>query len=544
MTHSRKILVTSALPYANGSLHLGHLVEAIQTDIWVRFQRMQGHTCWYICGNDAHGTPIMLSAEKQGITPEAMIEQIHAEHRQDFHDFNIHFDQFDTTHSEENRRLSTEIYQRIVTNGDITTQTVEQAFDPIKQIFLPDRYVKGSCPRCAAPDQYGDNCEACGATYAPTDLIHSVSVLSGATPIQKSSLHYFFALPHYTDFLQGWLREGHLQTQMVNKLSEWFNQGLKPWDISRDEPYFGFPIPDATGKYFYVWLDAPIGYMASFENFCAKHPEVDFNAYWQEGSETELYHFVGKDILYFHALFWPALLKSSGFRLPTAVFAHGFLTVNGQKMSKSRGTFIQARDYLAQLDSAYLRYYFAAKLTSRLDDIDLNWTDFMQRVNADLVGKVINIASRSAKFIEQFFEGRLAATLLLPSLYQEFIDAGMVITAHYEAREFSKAVRCVMELADKANQFIDEYKPWTLSKDPDNLPQVQLICSLSLNLFRLIMLYLTPILPEQSEKAAIFLQTELRYFHQTEPLLDQVILPFQPLLCRVTPEQIRALQDE
>jgi len=539
----RQILVTSALPYANGSIHLGHLVEYIQTDIWARFQRMQGHTCWYICGNDAHGTPIMLSAERQGISPEALITKIHAEQYQDCQDFLIAFDNFYTTHSEENRVLSELIYQKVVEQGDIKTERIEQAFDATKNMFLPDRYVKGQCPRCGALDQYGDNCEVCGATYSPTELKNPISVISGTTPIQKTSTHYFFDLPRYTTFLQEWVREGHLQDQMANKLDEWFNEGLKPWDISRDEPYFGFAIPGTVGKYFYVWLDAPIGYMASFKNFCTRNSEINFDDYWQADSTAELYHFVGKDILYFHALFWPALLKSSGFRLPTAVFAHGFLTINGQKMSKSRGTFINARHYLNHLDPEYLRYYIAAKSTNRLDDIDLNLDDFMQRINADLIGKVVNIASRSAGFIHKFFAGRLASTLLLPSLYEEFVKAEKQVSRLYEAREFSKVVRLIMELADKANQFIDEYKPWALSKDATKLHQVQLVCSLSLNLFRLIMLYLKPILPKQAQKTEDFLNTKLSYFNETDPLLDHVINPFQPLLERITKEQITALKN-
>jgi len=541
--NSRQLLVTSALPYANGPIHLGHLVEYIQTDIWARFQRMQGNTCWYICGDDAHGTPIMLSAEKQQISPEELIKKIHAEHREDLKDFLIAFDNFYITHSEENRLLSELIYQNSVKQGDITTCTIEQAFDPVKNMFLPDRYVKGECPRCGAPDQYGDNCEVCGATYAPTELINPISVISGATPIEKSSIHYFFNLPHYTEFLKEWVRAGHLQDQMANKLDEWFSEGLKPWDISRDAPYFGFRIPETEDKYFYVWLDAPIGYMASFKNFCTQNPKINFDMYWQKNSDTELYHFVGKDVFYFHALFWPAVLKSAGFRLPNAVFVHGFLTINGQKMSKSRGTFIKARDYLHHLNPEYLRYYLAAKLTSRVDDIDLNLDDFMQRVNADLVGKVVNIASRTASFINKFFAGRLASSLMLPSLYQEFVEARKQIIDLYEAREFSKVVRIIMELADKANQFIDEYKPWALSKDPANLDQVQLVCSLGLNLFRLLILYLSPILPEQAKKTEDFLKTELRYFTQTDPLLDHVINPFEPLLQRIAKEQILALQN-
>lgn len=538
----RKILITSALPYANGSAHLGHLLECIQTDIWTRFQRMQGHTCWYICGHDAHGTPIMLTAEREGISPETLINNVHTEQLQDFHDFLIQFDNFYTTHSEENRVLSESIYERLVAKGDIITQEIEQAFDPVKNMFLPDRYVKGECPRCGAPDQYGDNCEVCGATYLPTDLIHPISAISGATPIQKKSLHYFFNLPRYESFLKTWVRAGHLQSQMANKLNEWFEEGLKPWDISRDKPYFGFTIPNTTDKCFYVWLDAPIGYMASFQNFCARHPEIDFDTYWNANSTTELYHFVGKDILYFHALFWPAVLKSADFRLPTGVFAHGFLTVDGQKMSKSRGTFIKARDYLNHLDPEYLRYYIAAKLTNRLDDIDLNLNDFMQRVNSDVVGKIVNIASRTAGFIHQSFQGRLSSTLMLPELYDEFIQARDQIILFYETREFNKVIRLVVELADKANRFIDEYKPWVLAKDPAQSKQLHEVCTLALNLFRCMILYLKPVLPRVADKTAAFLNVALENFQDIQPLLDHRIEIFTPLLQRITNDQISALK--
>jgi methionyl-tRNA synthetase len=542
MTHKvRKILVTSALPYANGSVHLGHLVEAIQTDIWTRFQRLQGNTCWYICGDDAHGTPIMLSAQKQKISPEALVAKIHEEHYQDFTDFQIAFDNFYTTHSEENRKFSEYIYEQAKQKGDITTRTIEQAFDPVENLFLPDRYVKGECPKCGAADQYGDNCEVCGSTYSPLDLKNPVSAISRATPIRKSSEHYFFDLPHYSEFLKGWVQSESVQDQITNKLNEWLHSNLQPWDISRDSPYFGFKIPGTTDKYFYVWLDAPIGYMASFQNFCQKNTTVNFNEYWNIDSETELYHFVGKDILYFHALFWPAVLKSSGFRLPTAVFVHGFLTIDGQKMSKSRGTFINARDYLKHLDPAYLRYYIAAKSTNRLEDIDLNLNDFMQRINADLIGKVINIASRSANFLSKHFENRLSSTIFLPALHKEFLDASKPIRQLYENREFSKAVRAIMDLADKANQFVDEYKPWVLAKEVEQFDKLQQICSLSLNLFRLIMLYLKPILPCVAQKTEAFLNTELN-FSNMDALTDHVINPFQPLLQRITKEQIDALR--
>lgn len=539
----RTILVTSALPYANGPIHLGHLVEYIQTDIWVRFQKMRGHECHYVCADDAHGTPIMLRARQEDITPEVLIARIGEEHRADFAGFAIAFDHYHSTHSPENRELATLIYQRLREAGHISTRTITQAFDPEKQMFLPDRFIKGECPRCGAADQYGDSCEVCGATYSPSDLKNAVSVLSGARPIEKESLHYFFKLNDFTDMLRNWTRGGHLQPEVANKLDEWFESGLQEWDISRDAPYFGFEIPGAEGKYFYVWLDAPIGYMASFKAYCARSG-LSFDAYWQKDSGAELYHFIGKDIVYFHALFWPAMLEGAGFRTPTAIFAHGFLTVNGQKMSKSRGTFIKARSYLDHLNPEYLRYYFAAKLSGGVDDLDLNLDDFAQRVNADLVGKVVNIASRCAGFISKRFEGRLAAKCPDQVLYQEFVNAGESIAAGFENRDYSRAVREIMALADRANQYIDEKKPWQIAKDPEREQELHAVCSLGVNLFRVLITYLKPVLPRTAALAESFLQGgELRWDSPRTPLLAHAIAPYQALMTRVESTQVHAMLD-
>ncbi|MFO1429710.1 MAG: methionine--tRNA ligase [Candidatus Competibacteraceae bacterium] len=540
-THARKILVTSALPYANGPLHLGHMVEYIQTDIWVRFQRLRGHQCLYVCADDAHGTPIMLRAQQDGVSPEQLIERIGTEHRADFADFLVQFDNYYTTHSPENRHFAELIYHRLREGGHIVQRVIIQAYDPIKQLFLPDRFIKGECPRCGAADQYGDSCEVCGATYAPTDLKNPRSALSGAVPIEKESLHYFFKLGDFEDMLKAWVRGKHVQEQMANKLEEWFKAGLAEWDISRDTPYWGFEIPAAPGKYFYVWLDAPIGYMASFKNYCDR-TGLDFDAFWRSGSEAELYHFIGKDIAYFHTLFWPAMLDGAGFRKPSAVFCHGFLTVNGQKMSKSRGTYIKARTYLEQLRPEYLRYYFATKLNDRIDDLDLNLEDFQQRVNSDLVGKLVNIASRSAGFISKRFTGRLAADLAEPELYRDFVTTGEAIAQAYERREFSRAMREIMALADRANQYIDERKPWVLAKQPGQDEQVQAVCSMGLNLFRLLSIYLKPVLPQVAAEAETFLHIPpLRWDDLGQPLLDHVIAPFKPLMQRVETAQIAAM---
>lgn len=540
MSAKRKILVTSALPYANGPLHLGHMVGYIQADIWVRLQRMLGHDCLYISGSDGHGTPIMIQAEKLGTTPTEMIQAIHLEHAKDFAAFHVAFDDFYTTDSPENKELVETVYARHVSKDSISKRTIKQLFDPEKKMFLPDRYIKGECPRCGSKDQYGDNCEVCGATYAPTDLINPYSTLSGAKPIEKSSEHYFFKLQNYSDFLQNWTRQGHLQAEVMNKLDEWFKDGLREWDISRDAPYFGFKIPNTTDKYFYVWLDAPVGYMATFKHLCEKS-NLNFAEYWDKDSKTELYHFIGKDIIYFHALFWPAILDGANFRTPTAIFANGFLTVDGQKMSKSRGTFIKASTYLAHLQPEYLRYYFAAKLSARIEDLDINFEDFMQRINADLVGKFINIASRCASFITKYFDGKLVAND--HPLYQEFAAAGDEIATHYQQLEYSHAIRKIMALADRANQYIDEQKPWSLIKNVDAQAQVQAICSLGLNLFRVLMIYLKPVLPETATQVAQFLNIDsLQWQDKNKALGAHTIREFKPLLQRIDPKQLEALK--
>ncbi len=541
-TTNRHILVTSALPYANGSIHIGHLVEYIQTDIWVRFQKMQGHDCIYVCADDAHGTPIMLRAQKEGITPEQLIAATDREHRADFADFHIGFDNFHSTHSEENREIAETIYKRLRDGGHIEKRTIKQAYDPEKEMFLPDRFIKGTCPKCGAEDQYGDNCEVCGATYAPTELKNPVSVVSGATPVEKESEHYFFKLADFELMLRQWTQGEHTQPAISNKLNEWFEAGLQSWDISRDAPYFGFEIPDAPGKFFYVWLDAPMGYMASFKNLCSKRDDLDFDAWWKAGSDYELYHFIGKDIAYFHTLFWPAVLSGSGFRTPSAVFCHGFLTVNGQKMSKSRGTFIKARTYLDNLNPEYLRYYFAAKLGSGIDDLDLNLDDFIQRVNADLVGKMVNIASRCAGYISKKCDGQLSKTCAEPALYNEFVAAGEKIAALYEKREFSHAVREIMALADRANQYIDEQKPWALAKEEGKQEQVRDIYSMGINLFRVLMTYLKPVLPVMAEASKTFLNIDSMQWSDIKvPLLDHAISKFKPLMTRVEQEKVDAL---
>ncbi len=540
-TTLRKILVTSALPYANGPIHLGHLVGYIQTDIWVRFQKMQGNQCTYVCADDAHGTPIMLRAQQEGITPEALIERIGREHRADFAGFGINFDNYYSTHSPENQAFANLIYQRLQAAGHIATRTITQAYDPIKHMFLPDRFVRGECPRCGSKDQYGDNCEVCGATYSPTDLKNPVSALSGATPVEKESEHYFFKLTDFEKMLRHWTRSGTLQPEIANKLNEWFETGLQDWDVSRDAPYFGFEIPGAPGKYFYVWLDAPIGYMASFENLCSR-TGMRFDDYWAQDSTAELYHFIGKDIVNFHGLFWPAMLEGAGFRKPTAIFANGFLTINGQKMSKSRGTFIQARTYLDHLNPEYLRYYFAGKLSARVEDLDLNLDDFTQRVNSDLVGKVVNIASRCAGFITKRFDGQLSAQCAEPALYNDFAAAGVAISEHYEARDYSRAVREIMALADRANQYIDEKQPWVIAKQAEHDAALQDVCSVGINLFRVLMIYLKPILPGMAAQVETFLNVAPLHWHdRTTPLTGHTIKPYQPLMTRVEKEKIDAM---
>ena len=537
---ARDILVTSALPYANGSIHLGHMLEQIQTDIWVRFQQSRGHRCVYVCADDAHGTAIMLSAEQQGITPEAQIAAMQAEHERDSADFLIGFDNYYSTHSEENREFCELIYSRLQQNGHIARRNITQAYDPEKELFLSDRYIKGTCPRCKTPDQYGDNCEACGATYSPSELINASSVLSGATPVTRESEHHFFTLPAFNDMLTEWTNSGTLQPQIANKLQEWLGDDLQEWDISRDAPYFGFEIPGAPGKFFYVWVDAPIGYMASHKELCERTGQ-DFDRYWTGTGETELYHFIGKDIINFHGLFWPAMLSSAGYRTPTAIYAHGFLTVNGTKMSKSRGTFIKARTYLDHLDPEYLRYYFAAKLNGAVDDIDLNLEDFIQRVNSDVVGKVVNIASRCAGFLRKGFDNRLSSECSEPALLEELIAAGDEIADLYETREFSKAIRRIVALADLANQYIDEKKPWVLAKEEGRETDVHAACSVGINLFRILMVYLKPVLPTMAEKSETFLQAPLDWNDRAEPLLNHEIARFKPLLTRVEADQVTAM---
>ncbi|SRR5579885_200812 len=543
MSVKRKILATNALPYANGAPHLGHLVGTIQGDIWVRLQKMLGHDCMYICGSDSHGTPIMIQAEKMGITPEALINQVRTQQERDFADFLVEFDNYYTTHSEENRELVETIFKRHLEAGNITKRTIRQLFDPVKNMFLPDRYIKGECPNCGAKDQYGDNCEVCGATYLPTDLKNPYSTLSGTKPVEKESEHYFFKLQNYDEFLKQWTRHGHLQEQVTNKLDEWFKDGLKEWDISRDSPYFGFSIPGETNKYFYVWLDAPVGYMASFKNLCAKRKDINFADYWESYDTADLIHFIGKDIIYFHALFWPAMLHGAGFRTPSQIYVNGFLTVDGQKMSKSRGTFIKARTYLDHLQPEYLRYYFAAKLSDRIEDLDINFDDFSQRINSDLVGKFINIASRCASFINKSFSGKLSAEISEHMLYREFAKAGAIIADNYKKLEYSHAIRQIMTLADKANQYIDEKKPWALMKDPGRHQEVQDICTAGINLFRILMIYLKPILPSTAKQVENFLNIPpLQWQDKDEPLLGHKINDFQPLINRIDPKQIEALK--
>ena len=549
MTNSpRKILVTSALPYANGSIHLGHLLEYIQTDIWVRFQKSRGHQCTYVCADDAHGTAIMLRAEKEGRSPEAQIAAVKAEHEADFAGFQIDFDNFHSTHSEENRHFSEEIYKACRDKGHIAVRSITQLFDPVKEIFLADRYIKGECPKCGAGDQYGDNCESCGATYTPADLKNPYSTISGATPVEKESEHYFFKLPDFDAFLKEWTRSGTLQDEVANKLQEWLDSGLQEWDISRDAPYFGFEIPDAPGKYFYVWLDAPIGYMASFKNLCdseqGKAAGLDFDEYWKQGSETELYHFIGKDIINFHALFWPSMLSAAEYRTPTAVNAHGFVTVNGAKMSKSRGTFIKAGTYLNHLNPTYLRYYFAAKLSSSVDDFDLNLEDFVQRANTDLVNKLVNIASRTANFVKKA-GGKLSDTCVEEAMVQDFINAGDSIAAHYEAREFGKAMKEIMALADRANEYIQEKAPWAMNKEEGRQQEVIEVCSVAINLFRQLITYLAPVLPEIAEKTAEFLNLDnMNWESRNTILLGHEINKFKPMLARAEMDKVTAILEE
>ncbi|MEE4329751.1 MAG: methionine--tRNA ligase [Wenzhouxiangella sp.] len=538
MTAKRRILVTAALPYANGSIHLGHMLEYIQTDIWARFQRARGHEVWFAWADDAHGTPIMLQAEKRGLTPTQLIEEASAEHQRDFADFGLSHDHYDSTHSERNRRLVERIWSRLVASGAVATRSIEQFFDPERGMFLPDRFIRGQCPRCGAEDQYGDSCESCGATYDPTELVDPRSVVSGARPVVKETEHYFVTLETFRDSLSRWVRSGALQDEVANKLEEWFGEDLRDWDVTRDAPYFGFAIPGTPDKFFYVWLDAPVGYLASFQAICEREG-LDFEAWMAPDTDTEMHHFIGKDIIYFHCLFWPAMLEGAGMRRPTSVHAHGFLTVNGAKMSKSRGTFIKARTWLDELHPDYLRYYFAAKLGSGLADIDLNLEDFRARVNADLVGKLVNIASRSAGFIHKLGGGRLASELPDPELYRRFLDQHDDIVADFEKRNYQLAVRRIMALADEANRYIDEHKPWALAKEEGRADEVLAICTQCINLFRVMMIWLAPVIPDTASRAEAFLASPLDRFDRIyQPLLDHSIERFQALLKRVESDQI------
>ena len=541
----RKILVTSALPYVNGPPHMGHMVEYIQTDVWVRLQKMLGHSCIYVCAADAHGTPIMIKARELGITPEELTSTISEEFVRVFRDFGVDMDNFHTTHSHENEALTVEMFEALRDAGDIYTKTIEQAYDEKEGMFLPDRFVKGTCPFCKTPDQYGDACENCSKTYTPADLIDPVSVISGTTPIKKESEHYFFRLSEYGERLRAWMESASLDRNAVAKLEEWFEAGLQDWDISRDAPYFGFRIPGTEDKYFYVWLDAPVGYPASFRNLCNRRGDLDFDEYWRPGHDTEVYHFIGKDIMYFHMLFWPAVLEGSGFRTPTSVYAHGFLTVNGLKMSKSRGTFIQARTYLDNLDPSYLRYYYAAKLGPTIEDIDLNLDDFVARVNSDLIGKLVNIASRCAGFINKRFDGRLSESLADPALFDEIAAASDAIASHYDKREYSKAMRIIMSLADQANRYIDDHKPWVMIKDDTKVAEVQTVCTQGLNMFRSLMIYLTPVIPAVADGARRFLnESEWLWADAASPLLGTTINKFKPLLTRIEPEQVQRMVEQ
>ena len=546
LMNTRKILVTSALPYANGPIHLGHLVEYIQTDIWVRFQKMRGHECRYVCADDTHGTPIMLRAEKEGISPEALIARVQQEHERDFAGFHVAFDNYYSTHSEETRQFAGTIYERLKANGLIESRSIEQYFDPAKAMFLPDRFIKGECPRCHAKDQYGDSCEACGATYSPTDLINPYSAVSGATPVRKESVHYFFKLGKCEDFLKSWTRAGHLQPEAANKMAEWFDAGLADWDISRDAPYFGFEIPDAPGKFFYVWLDAPIGYMGSFANLCARLG-LNFDEFWSPQSDAELYHFIGKDILYFHALFWPAMLEHSAFRTPTRIFAHGFLTVNGEKMSKSRGTFITAESYLSQgLNPEWLRYYYGCKLNGSMEDIDLNLEDFVLRVNSDLVGKYVNIASRTAGFVSKLLEGRLNKDFWSTNEGQALLDgqqdAASAIAEAYENRDYARATREIMRMADTINEYVNDQEPWKVAKRDDQRDLLQTICTRSLQGFHALSVLLSPLLPQLTSRVArefFGMDRDFRWEDLGQP--PESVQPYQHLMTRVDPQQVADL---
>ena len=539
----RKILVTSALPYANGSIHLGHLVEYLQTDIWVRNQKMLGNQCIYVCADDAHGTPIMLKAQELQIKPEELIKKNYKEHCQDFSDFYIEFDNYHSTHSDENKEYSTYIYEKLKEKGDIVTKTIEQFYDNEAKMFLPDRYIKGECPKCGAKDQYGDSCEECGATYSSTEIINPVSVVTNSPPITKETEHFFFKLSNYDDFLKNWISEETTQSEIRNKLSEWLSEGLADWDITRDKPYFGFNIPNAKDKFFYVWLDAPVGYIASFKNYCMKQ-NVNFEEFWDKETSTELYHFIGKDIAYFHALFWPAMLEGADFRKPNAIYCHGFLTIDGEKMSKSRGTFFNARTYLDFLEPEYLRYYFASRLTSKIEDIDLNFDDFQSRVNSDLIGKIINIGSRCAKFINKDFNNSLAISSENDSLIEECLSYKEEIIQNYELRNYSTNVRLISSLADKINRYLDSEKPWVKIKNDSDKELVQRICTDGLNLFRILIGYLKPILPNISKKTEDILVSEsINWQNLDQLLLNKKINKFEPIIKRIDNEDIVSMKN-
>jgi methionyl-tRNA synthetase len=535
---NRQILVTSALPYANGVIHIGHMLEYIQTDIWARFQRAQGHECYFAWADDAHGTPVMLWARAEGKTPEELIDMMNEQHKTDFRDFGISFDNYSSTHNEYNRELVELIYGRLDNNGYIERRDIQQLYDQEEGMFLPDRFIRGTCPKCHTPDQYGDSCESCGSTYSPTDLIDPRSAVTGSKPVMKESEHYFVRLADFEEPLKKWMASGALQPEVLNKLQEWFTDGLRDWDISRDEPYFGFRIPGTTDKYFYVWVDAPIGYMASFKELCDREG-MDFDAWWGKNSTAEIHHFIGKDIIYFHTLFWPAMLMGADIRTPTAVYAHGFLTVDGAKMSKSRGTFISARTYLDHLHPDYLRYYFAARLGPGTGDIDLSLEDFVQRVNSDVVGKVVNIASRCAGFIQRRFDGKLSDSLPRPELYEQFVTARAAIAADFEGRNYQSAIRRIMKLADEANRYIDEEKPWVQIKEEGRGPHVQAVCTQGINLFKVLITYLAPVLPFTTERAEAFLGRDVSDWHSIhEPMLNVPVNAFQPLLTRVDPLKV------
>ena len=540
----RKILVTSALPYANGSIHLGHLVEYLQTDIWVRNQKMSGNTCYYICADDAHGTPIMLKAKELDVRPEELIQKTYQEHVKDFEDFGIEFDNYYTTHSEENREYSEFIYNSLKDNGDIKSQEIEQFYDESAKMFLPDRYIKGICPKCGAEDQYGDACEECGATYSPTELKKPISIISNTKPSTKKTEHFFFKLSNYTDYLKKWMKKDSIQSEIQNKLEEWLKDGLADWDITRDKPYFGFNIPGYDDKYFYVWLDAPVGYIASFKNMCDKK-NINFDEFWNHESECELYHFIGKDIAYFHALFWPAMLEASNFRSPNSIYCHGFLTVDGEKMSKSRGTFFNARTYLNHLNPEYLRYYFASRLTNTIEDIDLNLSDFQARVNSDLVGKIINIGSRCARFINKDFGNELASELNNNKLHDNIIENKNEIIKNYEDRKYSANIRLITSLADEVNKYLDEEKPWVQIKDDNNRGYVQKVCTDGLNMFKVLAGYLKPIIPDCVDKIEKILQCEsISWENIDNQLISKKIDKFEPIINRIDSESIESMRTE